>query len=53
MDNINYFAVVKPDGEIIGFINLKTNETIQKEGYNIVLGYGEPAIENDYLKSER
>ncbi|MDO9492810.1 hypothetical protein [Acetobacterium sp.] len=40
---LNYVAVTDSDtGEVIGFINLTDGETIQADGVDIRMGYGEP-----------
>lgn len=38
-----YVAVTKiEDGELLGYINLETNEVIQKDDVDIRIGFGEP-----------
>ena len=45
MDYPTYVAVLNSEtGEIIGYINLETDETIRKEGIEIRLGFDEPDI---------
>jgi hypothetical protein len=40
---LNYVAVTDSNtGEVLGFINLTDGETIQIEGVDIRMGYGEP-----------
>ncbi|PKM71091.1 MAG: hypothetical protein CVU92_10215 [Firmicutes bacterium HGW-Firmicutes-17] len=40
---LNYIAVTDSNtGEVLGFINLTDGETIQAEGVDIRMGYGEP-----------
>lgn len=40
---LNYVAITDSNtGEVIGFINLADGETIQVDGVDIRMGYGEP-----------
>lgn len=40
---LNYIAVTDSEtGELLGFVNLTDGETIQADGVDIRMGYGEP-----------
>lgn len=44
MDKVNYIAVESNDGELLVYVDDET--VINKTGYNIILGYGEPIFED-------